>query len=174
MPNQRAIPTGRLIGHWTVVGWFEGPGDLRGSWSGPGQQLLPMQFVFLGGSRRHAGYVLPVMGNGLPGMGKQKGSGKGRQPKTPQRTHGMRLSEQDGAGAGDRSAKKAGSAQKVGPPCRPLRSTRLCPGGESDDGDGGWNSNVSGGPQRHRWRTGMGCFLWQLKRRRFPNEKPFY
>ena len=48
-PDQRAIPTGRLIGHWTVVGWFEGPGDLRGSWSGPGRQLLPMQFVFLGG-----------------------------------------------------------------------------------------------------------------------------
>ena len=48
-PNQRAIPTGRLIGHWTVVGWFEGPGDLRGSWSGPGRQLLPMQFAFLGG-----------------------------------------------------------------------------------------------------------------------------
>ena len=81
------------------------------------------------GSRRHAGYVPPVMGSGLPGMGKQKGSGKGRQPKTPQRTHGMRLSEQDRACAGDRSAKKAGSTQKVGPPCRPLRSTRLCPGG---------------------------------------------
>ena len=114
---------------------LDGSRLVRGAWGferileWPWPATFPDAIRLPWGSRWHAGYVLPVMGSRLPGMGKQKGSGKGRQPKTPQRTHGMRLSEQDRAGAGDRSAKKAGSAQKVGPPCMPLRSTRLCPGG---------------------------------------------
>ena len=87
-------------------------------------------------------------------MGKQKGGGKGRQPKTPQRTHGMRIAGNDEAGAGGRSAKKAGSAQKAqargaqenmcGSEAAAQNVTLdpAAPGGQSDDDDDGWNSNV--------------------------------
>ena len=171
-PNQRAIPTGRLIGHWTVVGWFEGPGDLRGSWSGPGRQLLPMQFVFLGGPGGTPGMCRLSWAAGCLAWENRRAAERAVSPR--------RLSGRMGCGY----LSKTEPVLEIDPPRKrvvPRRWDRRADryvrlgyvrGGESDDGDGGWNSNVSGGPQRHRWRTGMGCFLWQLKRRRFPNERP--
>ena len=87
-------------------------------------------------------------------MGKHKGCGKGRQPKAPQRTHAMRLGGNDEAGAGGGSAKKAGSAQKAQArggqqykrggetTARDVTFDPATSGGESDDNDDGWNSDV--------------------------------
>ena len=89
-------------------------------------------------------------------MAKKKGNGKGSTPRrTPQRSHAMRLSGDDEAGAGARPAKTPGSAQKTATarggqqnarPGAVQKNVTFDDSSDKEDAaavDDGWTSNLS-------------------------------
>ena len=89
-------------------------------------------------------------------MAKKKGNGKGTTPRrTPQRSHAMRLSGDDEAGAGARPAKMPGSAQKTATarggqqharPGAVRKNVTFDDSSDKEDAtavDDGWTSNLS-------------------------------